>query len=59
VRLAARGSSTKEISETLFISQHTVNNHFRSIFEKTGVNSRRQMVQRLYLQQLIPGVLGE
>ena len=59
VRLAARGFSTKEISETLFISQHTVNNHFRSIFEKTGVNIRRQMVQRLYLQELMPWLLGE
>ena len=59
VRLAARGSSTKEISRKLFISQHTVNNHLRSIFEKTGVNSRRQMVQRLYLQDLMPGVLRD
>jgi DNA-binding CsgD family transcriptional regulator len=59
VRLAARGSSTKEISRKLFISQHTVNNHLRSIFEKTGVNSRRQMVQRLYLQDLMPGMLRD
>jgi DNA-binding CsgD family transcriptional regulator len=59
VRLAARGSSTKQISGTLFISEHTVNNHLRSIFEKVGVNSRRRMVQRLYLQDLMPGVLGD
>jgi DNA-binding CsgD family transcriptional regulator len=59
VRLAARGSSTREISGTLFISEHTVNNHLRNIFEKVGVNSRRQMVQRLYLESLMPGVLGD
>jgi DNA-binding CsgD family transcriptional regulator len=59
VRLVARGSSTKEISNMLFISEHTVNNHLRSIFEKAGVNSRRQMVQRLYLEHLMPGILGD
>jgi DNA-binding CsgD family transcriptional regulator len=59
VRLVARGSSTKEISGALFISEHTVNNHLRSIFEKAGVNSRRAMVQRLYLEDLMPGVLGD
>jgi hypothetical protein len=31
----------------------------RSIFEKAGVSSRRQMVQRLYLEDLMPGVLGD
>jgi len=59
VRLAARGSSTKQISGTLYISEHTVNNHLRSIFEKVDVNSRRQMVQRLYLEGLMLGVLGD
>ena len=58
-RLVARGLSTKEISGALFISDHTVNNHLRSIFEKAGVNSRREMVQRLYLEDLIPDVLGD
>ena len=59
VRLVARGLSTKEISGALFISEHTVNNHLRSIFQKAGVNSRREMVQRLYFQDLMPGVLGD
>lgn len=59
VRLVARGLSTKEISGALFISEHTVNNHLRSIFEKAGVNNRREMVQRLYLEHLMPSVLGD
>lgn len=58
VRLVARGLSTREISGALFISEHTVNNHLRSIFEKAGVNSRREMVQRLFFENLMPGVLG-
>jgi DNA-binding CsgD family transcriptional regulator len=57
--LVARGRSTREISSALFISEHTVNNHLRSIFEKVGVNSRREMVQRLYLEELIPAALGD
>ena len=59
VRLVARGLSTKGISGTLFISEHTVNNHLRSIFEKAGVKNRREIVQRLYLEDLMPSVLGE
>jgi DNA-binding CsgD family transcriptional regulator len=57
--LVARGRSTREISSALFISEHTVNNHLRSVFEKVGVNSRREMVQRLYLEELIPAALGD
>jgi DNA-binding CsgD family transcriptional regulator len=59
VRLVARGLSTTEISGALYISEHTVNNHLRRIFEKAGVKSRRAMVQRLYLENLMPGVLGD
>jgi DNA-binding CsgD family transcriptional regulator len=59
VKLVARGRSTREISGVLFISEHTVNNHLRSIFEKAGVNSRREMVQRLFFEDLMPGVLGD
>ena len=58
VKLVARGLSTRQISGTLFISEHTVNNHLRSVFEKAGVNSRREMVQRLFFEELLPGVLG-
>lgn len=57
-RLVARGRSTKEISGLLFISEHTVHNHLRSIFEKAKVHSRRELVQRLFLEELLPDVLG-
>jgi DNA-binding CsgD family transcriptional regulator len=58
VKLVARGCSTREISGDLFLSEHTVNNHLRSIFEKAGVNSRSEMVRRLFFENLLPGVLG-
>jgi DNA-binding CsgD family transcriptional regulator len=59
VKLVARGCSTREISRDFFISEHTVNNHLRSIFEKAGVNSRREMVRHLFFENLVPSVLGE
>jgi DNA-binding CsgD family transcriptional regulator len=58
-KLVARGRSTREISKSLFISGHKVNNHLRSIFEKANVNSRREMVQRLFFEDVMPGVLGD
>ena len=58
-KLVARGRSTREISRALFISEHTVHNHLRSIFEKTGVHSRRELTQRLFFERLLPGMLGD
>jgi DNA-binding CsgD family transcriptional regulator len=42
-----RGLSTRSIAGTLFISEHTVQAHLRSVFDKTGVHSRRQLVARV------------
>jgi DNA-binding CsgD family transcriptional regulator len=59
VMLVARGLSTRGISASLFISEHTVYNHLRSVFEKAGVHSRREMVKQLFLEGLLPGVHGD
>jgi len=42
-RLVAEGLSNKEIGARLFISEHTVDSHVRSILNKLGVNSRAQV----------------
>lgn len=39
-QLASEGYSNKAIAERLYISQNTVKTQLKSIFEKTGVNSR-------------------
>jgi DNA-binding CsgD family transcriptional regulator len=47
VRLIARGLDTREIGKALFISPKTVKNHLTSIYAKTGVRNRVQLVNRL------------
>ena len=48
VDLVARAASTREISQTLFISEYTVQEHLSNVFAKAGVRSRRELVKRLY-----------
>jgi len=59
VRLVARGRSTREVSGALFISEHAVHNHMRSIFAKTGVHSRGEMVRRIFFEDVLRDVLGD
>jgi DNA-binding CsgD family transcriptional regulator len=56
VKLVVRGLSTTRISQTLFISEHTVQNHLRSVFEKVGVRSRGELVKRLFFDNLYPSL---
>lgn len=40
------GSDTRELAQHLFVSQYTVQDHLKSIFAKTGANSRRVLIAR-------------
>ncbi|WP_052757550.1 helix-turn-helix domain-containing protein [Sphingobium chungbukense] len=44
----AAGHMNKIIANNLGISRRTVENHLRSIYQKTGVNSRTELVARVY-----------
>lgn len=42
-----QGYSSTYIAKTLFISDNTVRTHFRSIYRKTGVSSKMELIDRL------------
>jgi DNA-binding CsgD family transcriptional regulator len=52
--LVFHGLSTRAISERLHITEHTVQDHLKSIFEKTGVRSRRELVATVLRQHYLP-----
>jgi DNA-binding CsgD family transcriptional regulator len=38
------GLDTRAVTERLFISRHTVQDHLKSVFEKMSIHSRREML---------------
>jgi DNA-binding CsgD family transcriptional regulator len=46
-QLVLRGRSTTEMADELHLSSLTVQGYLKSIFDKTGVRSRRQLVARI------------
>jgi DNA-binding CsgD family transcriptional regulator len=53
-QLVLRGLSTAEVSEELHITPNTVRDHFKSIFDKVGVRSRRELVGQVFAQHYGP-----
>ena len=52
--LVCRGLSTSEIANRLHITPNTIQDHLKSIFDKTGVSSRRELVATILQEQYLP-----
>lgn len=53
-RAIARGLGTAEIAAGLFLSQHTVRDHVKSVFDKVGVSSRGELVAKVFADHYSP-----
>jgi len=51
--LVANGLTNKEISQRLEISEHTVKNHLKNLFQKLHLNNRVQLAKYAYEHGLL------
>ena len=53
-KLCMQGQSTKQMGHMLNVSPYTIQDHLKSIFRKTGVRTRGELVGQVFLEHYIP-----
>jgi DNA-binding CsgD family transcriptional regulator len=54
VRLCMEGRSTKQMAQALRVSAYTIQDHLKSIFDKTSVRTRNELVGQIFLEHYAP-----
>ena len=55
-QLVLRGATTIQIAERLAISPHTVTDHIKAIFDKTGARTRGELSASLFFGEHLPRI---
>jgi DNA-binding NarL/FixJ family response regulator len=57
-RLVCQGLSTRHISQRLHLTVDTVQDHLKSVYDRTGVHSRGELVAMIFQRDYLPNMIA-